>query len=114
VSGLLTDLAMLRDEIATAGDLYSSLISTRQNTVINRLTVISALLLALTVITGFHGMNFDWMVDAIGSPAAFTLLGIAIPIASVAVLLALMRRAGWLLALHGAAEDTASPQLAHS
>jgi CorA-like Mg2+ transporter protein len=105
VSALLFDLALLRDEVATAGELQRSLISTRQHTVINRLTVISALLLPLAVITGFYGMNFGSMVDAIGSPAVFILLGVRDPHCGCRCPARADAASRWLLALND--EDTA-------
>ena len=38
----------------------------------------------LTIITGF-GMNFGWMVDRIGSPAAFLALGLVVPVLTAAL-----------------------------
>ena len=48
---------------------------------INRLTVVSGVLLPLTVITGFFGMNFAWMTDRIDTAATFWLLGMVLPAA---------------------------------
>ena len=33
-------------------------------------------------------MNFNWMIDAIGSPAAFFILGVTLPILSVMLTMA--------------------------
>jgi magnesium transporter len=48
-------------------------------------SVVATIFLPLTLITGFFGMNFGWMVDQIETPIAFWLLGFLGPIA-VAVL----------------------------
>ena len=48
-------------------------------------SVVATIFLPLTLITGFFGMNFEWMVDQIETPMAFWLLGFLGPIA-VAVL----------------------------
>jgi magnesium transporter len=45
-------------------------------------SVVATIFVPLTFITGFFGMNFGWMVDQIGSPIAFWLLGFAVPIAT--------------------------------
>jgi len=48
-------------------------------------SVVATIFLPLTLITGFFGMNFGWMVDQIEAPIAFWSLGFLGPIA-VAVL----------------------------
>ena len=46
-------------------------------------SVVATIFLPLTLITGFFGMNFGWMVDQIETPIAFWLLGFLGPIAVV-------------------------------
>jgi magnesium transporter len=48
-------------------------------------SVVATIFVPLTFVTGFFGMNFGWMVDHIDSPIAFWGLGIAIPVATVAL-----------------------------
>jgi magnesium transporter len=102
----LEALSVTRDEVANAMELHRSLTANRQALVINRLTVISVLLLPLTFVTGFFGMNFGWLTERITSAGSFWTLGIAMPIAVGVVLLALMWRAGWLLVLRRAPTAT--------
>lgn len=45
-------------------------------------SVLATIFVPLTLITGYFGMNFGWMVDRIDSPLAFWLLGLGIPIAT--------------------------------
>ncbi len=79
------------DTCATAAaQLYALLGDTlsRQSTVINeRLTLVAVIFFPLTVSTGFFGMNFGWMTANIGSPGAFVLLGIVLPVVLVGVTL---------------------------
>ena len=42
-------------------------------------SVVATIFVPLTFITGFFGMNFGWMVDRIGAPVAFWLLGLPRP-----------------------------------
>ena len=53
-----------------------------------RAFVVSALatiFVPLTLITGYFGMNFGWMVDRIDGPTTFWLLGLVLPIATGAL-----------------------------
>lgn len=55
----ITDMtATYRDLLTSMVDLYMSSVSNRLNRVVNRLTVITVMIGALAVITGFYGMNF--------------------------------------------------------
>lgn len=49
-----------RDEITSLLELNVSLVSNRMNQVIKTLTVIATIMLPLTVITGYYGMNFHF------------------------------------------------------
>jgi Mg2+ and Co2+ transporter CorA len=72
----------------TAALLYALLGDTlnRQSTVIDeRLTLVAIVGFPLTVSTGFFGMNFGWLVENIGSLAAFLVFGILVPLALVGV-----------------------------
>ena len=54
-------------------------IAQRQGEQINRLTLVSLIFLPVTAVTGFFGMNFNWMIDALGSERAFFALGEILP-----------------------------------
>ena len=45
-------------------------------------SVLATIFVPLTLVTGYFGMNFGWLVDRIDSPIAFWLLGITLPIAT--------------------------------
>jgi Mg2+ and Co2+ transporter CorA len=59
-------------------------VAQRQGEQINRLTLVSLIFLPVTALTGFFGMNFDWMSRLISSKAAFLVLGVALPLLSMA------------------------------
>jgi magnesium transporter len=48
-------------------------------------SVVATIFVPLTFVTGFFGMNFGWMVDHIDGPAAFWLLGFAVPLTTAAL-----------------------------
>ncbi len=85
-----------RDLLTGALDVYLSTVSNRLNSVMERLTIVATVFLPLSVLTGFFGMNFGWMVRHIGSFADFMILGVGGFVACVALLLMLFWRAGYL------------------
>src|SRR5919197_406356 len=82
-----------RDLLTGAMDVYLSTVSNRLNSVMKQLTVIATIFLPLTVVTGFFGQNFGWMVDHVNSLAAFLGLGIGVfAISGVAIFVWLRSR----------------------
>ena len=81
-----------KDLLAGAMDVYLSMVSNRLNLVVEKLTVLSTILLPLIVLTGFFGQNFGWLVRHVGSLAAFLLLGLALPVVAAALLVYYLRR----------------------
>jgi magnesium transporter len=59
-------------------DLLNASVSNRLNAIMERLTVVATIFLPLTVVTGFFGMNFAWLVDRIDTFAAFVILGVGL------------------------------------
>src|SRR5881409_3539935 len=75
---------------------YATSVSNKQAEIIHRLTIISAIFLPMTFLTGFFGMNFQWMIDRIGSLRVFLILGIGLFLTTLVVTLSLFRVRGWL------------------
>jgi len=73
---------------------YATALAQRQSDQISRLTIVSMIFLPITFLTGYFGMNFDWMIERVNNPVAFGLLGILLPISSVIVTVAWFRRRG--------------------
>jgi len=73
---------------------YATRIAQRQGEQINRLTIVSVIFLPITFLTGFFGMNFDWLTKALGSLHAFIVLGILLPALCVAATIVWFRRRG--------------------
>jgi Mg2+ and Co2+ transporter CorA len=67
---------------------HSTAIAERQGEQINRLTLVSLIFLPVTALTGFFGMNFEWMNQALTSKEAFFILGVALPLVGMAATIA--------------------------
>lgn len=83
-----------REQVSGVRDTYLSVISQRTNEVMKVLTVISALLLPLTVITGVYGMNFANMPE-LASPWGYPMV-IGGMVLLEAGLVLWFRKRGWL------------------
>ncbi len=82
----------LVDAIDAAADALARLIDLRLNETSYWLTVVATIFLPLTFITGFFGMNFEWMVGEIDSELAFWLLGVGTLVVGVALISRLVVR----------------------
>jgi len=71
-------------------------IGVRQNDAMKTLTVIATIFLPLAFLTGFFGMNFNWMTSHIDSIWDFLGFGIGSLVASCLILLVYFRRTGML------------------
>ena len=103
----------LVDGIDAVGNALATLIDLRLNETSYWLTVVATIFLPLTFITGFFGMNFDWMVDQIDTQLAFWLLGIGTPVVGVALIWRLVAR-GSPVQPDGEAADAAHRSLENS
>jgi Mg2+ and Co2+ transporter CorA len=72
----------------------SMAIAQRQAEQINRLTMVSLIFLPVTALSGFFGMNFNWMIDHIGSREAFLVCGLLLPALSVIISVGYFRHRG--------------------
>jgi magnesium transporter len=85
-----------RDLLTGAMDVYLSTVSNRLNTVMKQLAIIATVFMPLTFLTGFFGQNFPFLVRHIGGWPAFLAFGIALEVATLAVVLGTFWRRGWL------------------
>jgi Mg2+ and Co2+ transporter CorA len=67
---------------------FSAEIARKQGEQINRLTLVSLIFLPVTALTGFFGMNFNWLIASIASGEAFIILGVLLPLLSVVLTIA--------------------------
>ena len=95
IADLIDKVADLRQPIRDAMSSYGTSVSNKQTQIINRLTIISAIFLPLTFVPGFFRMNFQWMIDHIGSLRVFLILGIGLLLSTLTITLSLFRGRGW-------------------
>jgi len=60
---LCRHVTTLREQLSQLREAYQSTLDIRQNHIMKALTVISAIFLPLTLLTGWYGMNFDTMPE---------------------------------------------------
>src|SRR5262249_36147940 len=96
IADLIDKIDDLRQRIRDAMESYGTSVSNRQARIINRLTILSAIFLPLTFLTGFFGMNFQWLIERIASFRLFLILGIGLFVATLVTTLALFYRRGRL------------------
>jgi magnesium transporter len=89
-------IAYCRELLAEALNVYLQATSNRLNEIATRLTVLAGIFVPLTLITGFFGQNFGWMVDHIDSFAAFMVFGVGGVVVPGAVIFWALRRRGYL------------------
>jgi magnesium transporter len=83
-----------RDMTSALMETYLSVQSNRMNEVMKTLTIFSAIMLPLTVITGIYGMNFENMPELKTRNGYFVVIGLIISI--IAAMLFYFWRKGWL------------------
>jgi magnesium transporter len=71
------------DDMETARDSLQNILDQYSNSIQERLTMVATIFLPLTVVTGFFGQNFTWMINHIGSAWTFWGLGVGGLAASV-------------------------------
>jgi magnesium transporter len=89
-------IAYSRELLAEALNVYLQTMSNRLNEIATRLSVLATIFVPLTIITGFFGQNFGWLVDHIDSLTAFLVWGIGGTVGTVVVIALWLRRAGYL------------------
>jgi magnesium transporter len=85
----------LRDQLSSAMDVYLSTVSNKLNVTMMQLTVIASLFLPLTFLTGFFGMNFEYLTSHIGGPLAFA-IGMVVMGLTILLTLWIFRRRRWI------------------
>lgn len=79
-SRLASDTHLLREYVLQIRSIYQEKINVRQNNVISVLTIVTAIFMPLTLLTGWYGMNFENMPELHQPYAYFLLMILAVTI----------------------------------
>jgi magnesium transporter len=90
------------DQTEANRDALQGMLETYTNEVQERLTIVATIFLPLTALTGFFGMNFNWMIEHVGSAWTFFGLGVGGLLASSVVIVAWLRYTGLIDRVHHA------------
>jgi magnesium transporter len=85
-----------RELLAEALNVHLQATSNRLNTIATRLTVLAGIFVPLTLVTGFFGQNFGWMVRHVDSFAAFLIFGIGGIVVPGGAIWLWLKRSGYL------------------
>ena len=99
-------------DVRSAIQDYQGQVSSAQGNRINQLTLVSTIFLPITFMTGYFGMNFQWLVNSTMTFVSWVLFGFLLPIAAVVASTWLLRRGGFQIGqatrfhLHHKAKNT--------
>jgi magnesium transporter len=85
-----------RDLLTSAMDVYLSTVSNRLNQVTKQLALVATIFLPLTLVTGFFGQNFAWLVAHIDTFGDFMVFGVGGLLIPLVLLVTWFRRAHYL------------------
>lgn len=87
-------------DIRSAIQDYQGQVSAAQGSRINQLTLVSIIFLPITFMTGYFGMNFQWLVNSTQTFGSWLLMGALGPIIVVALSTWLLRKNGFQVGRH--------------
>jgi Mg2+ and Co2+ transporter CorA len=82
-------------DIRSALQDYQGQVSAAQGNRINQLTLVSIIFLPITFMTGYFGMNFQWLVNSVDTFWSWAILGALLPIIAVILSIWLLQRGGF-------------------
>ncbi|MGH2907617.1 MAG: magnesium transporter CorA family protein [Solirubrobacterales bacterium] len=85
-----------RDRVSGVFEIYLAALDNRQNIIMKQFTVIAGIFLPLSVVTGFFGMNFGWMVGHILGRQDFLIFGVGLPLVILVTILVVIWNRGLL------------------
>ena len=83
---IINDIAILEEQVESVEDAFKSMIDIQTNSIIKFLTIFSAFMLPLTLITSFYGMNISLPFQ--DSPAfAYVSMGVSVGVLAIVFLI---------------------------
>jgi Mg2+ and Co2+ transporter CorA len=87
------------DAIRSAAQDLQGQVATWQGNRINQLTVVTIVFLPITFLTGYFGMNFQWIDNLLTSASAYLIFGVLLPVGALLGSLLWLARRGFSLNL---------------
>jgi magnesium transporter len=89
------ELGRQNDDLASLTATYFNANADRLNATATRLSIVGTVFVVATIVTGFFGMNFGWLVNHIKTLHSFLIFGVGglvLPIAAIGLLVWIKRR----------------------
>ncbi len=116
----VTELQNFSNVVGNTGGMLQSLIDSLRNTVqdiqgqvsnwqgqrINQLTVVTFIFLPITFLTGYFGMNFNWLDNWLNGAGEYIALGVVLPILMVAFSIVSLSKRGFSVSLKNRTKPT--------
>lgn len=88
-------LGDVNDAVRSCAQDYQTEVGNKQGERINQLTVVSIVFLPISFLTGYFGMNFQWLVNVTESFASWLIFGAVVPVVIVVGSLAVLLRGNY-------------------
>lgn len=95
VGGTARFIQSITDSMRNAIQDLQAQVAGWQSNRINQLTIVTIIFLPITFLTGYFGMNFNWLDDQLNSMGTFLFLGVAVPLLIVVSSIAVLIRQGF-------------------
>jgi Mg2+ and Co2+ transporter CorA len=95
VSGTSRFTQSITDSMRNAVQDLQAQVAGWQSNRINQLTIVTIIFLPITFLTGYFGMNFNWLDDQLNSMASYLFWGLAVPLLIVVSSIAVLIRKGF-------------------
>lgn len=95
VDGTAQFIQTITDSMRNAVQDLQAQVAGWQGNRINQLTIVTIIFLPITFLTGYFGMNFNWLDDQLNSMGSYLFWGIAVPALIVVGSIAILIRKGF-------------------